>query len=265
MDYLAIGHIAQDITPNGLRLGGTVAYSTLAAHALGLQTGILTSAAPDAITAGLESIAVHCAPSPLSTVFENRYTPTGRIQTLHAQASLLSPADLPSEWTNPSIVHLAPIACEVDPAFAAHFAGTFIGLTPQGWMRRWDASGRVTRGEWAESESLLRSASATVISVEDVGGDWNVIERWASQSKAFVATQGDQGATVFWNGDRRQFPAPAVPVADLTGAGDIFAAAFFVRLQQSADAWDAARFAVDLASESVTRVGVREKTRVRSQ
>jgi sugar/nucleoside kinase (ribokinase family) len=43
---------------------------------------------------------------------------------------------------------------------------------------------------------------------------------------------------------------------DATGAGDIFAAAFFARRFQTRDAWEAARFATNLAAYSVTRVGL---------
>jgi sugar/nucleoside kinase (ribokinase family) len=43
---------------------------------------------------------------------------------------------------------------------------------------------------------------------------------------------------------------------DATGAGDIFAAAFFIRLYKTRDPWEAARFATLLASHSVTRVGL---------
>lgn len=265
LDYLAIGHVAQDVTPDGLRLGGTAAYAALTAHALGLRVGLVTAAAPDAVMDGVGDLTVCRVPSPRSTIFENRYTSAGRTQTLHSRAEPLTPAAVPAEWRDASIIHLAPIAREVDPALVSLFPNSFIGLTPQGWMRRWGGDGRVTRGGWDEAESLLPSASATVISIEDVGGDWNSVERWAARTKVFVATQGDQGATVFWNGDRRHFSAPDVQVVDPTGAGDIFAAAFFVRLWQIRDAWDAARFAIALASESVTRVGVREKTRIRSQ
>jgi len=38
-----------------------------------------------------------------------------------------------------------------------------------------------------------------------------------------------------------------------TGAGDIFAACFFHRLQETRDPWEAAGFAVSLAACSVTR------------
>jgi hypothetical protein len=35
VDYLVIGHVAHDLTPEGWRLGGTAAYSALTARALG--------------------------------------------------------------------------------------------------------------------------------------------------------------------------------------------------------------------------------------
>ena len=43
---------------------------------------------------------------------------------------------------------------------------------------------------------------------------------------------------------------------DATGAGDIFATAFFARLYATRDPWEAARFATHLAAFSVTRSGL---------
>ena len=54
----------------------------------------------------------------------------------------------------------------------------------------------------------------------------------------------------------RKFRAPTVKEVDPTGAGDVFAAAFFIRLYQTRDPWEAARFATQLASISVTRPGI---------
>ena len=39
VDYLVIGHLSCDITPEGPRLGGTAAYAALTSHALGLRVG----------------------------------------------------------------------------------------------------------------------------------------------------------------------------------------------------------------------------------
>jgi sugar/nucleoside kinase (ribokinase family) len=111
-------------------------------------------------------------------------------------------------------------------------------------------------GSWGEAARLLGKASVSVISIEDVKGDWSLAESWASQSKVFAVTDGEWGATVFAHGERQKFAAPKVTVVDATGAGDIFAASFFVKLWQTADPWAAGAFAVAVASESVTRVGI---------
>jgi sugar/nucleoside kinase (ribokinase family) len=71
-----------------------------------------------------------------------------------------------------------------------------------------------------------------------------------------VATQGRDGCTVYAAGQRKQVPAPTTPEVDPTGAGDIFAAAFFTRLSVSCDPMAAAQFANCLAARSVTRRGL---------
>ena len=43
IDYLLIGHLTVDLTPNGMRIGGSVTYSALLAQALGLRVGVITS------------------------------------------------------------------------------------------------------------------------------------------------------------------------------------------------------------------------------
>ena len=67
---------------------------------------------------------------------------------------------------------------------------------------------------------------------------------------------GEEGVRLFWNGDVRRFRPPKVGEVDATGAGDIFAAAFFVRLYTTRDPWEAARFATQVSARSVTRPGL---------
>jgi sugar/nucleoside kinase (ribokinase family) len=256
IDYLVIGHIAVDLTTAGPVLGGTAAYAGLTAAALGLRVGILTSAASELDLSPLASLDLEVVPSPQSTTFENRYGPSGRSQFLHARAGPLEPRHVPSEWGAPRIAHLGPIAGEVDPALADMFAGSLLGLTPQGWMRAWDADGRVEPARLSDRASLLSLAGAVVISTEDVGGDEDEIEALAEATRLLVVTDGAQGARVYWNRDQRRFRAPAVPEIDPTGSGDVFAAAFFTRLYQTRDPWESARFANHLASASVGRRGI---------
>ncbi len=103
---------------------------------------------------------------------------------------------------------------------------------------------------------MLPRIGAAVLSLEDAGGDENRIEAIAGACRILAVTEGPAGARLYWNGDLRRFQAPATDEVDATGAGDVFAAAFFVRLYETRDPWAAARFATCLASRSVTRPGL---------
>ncbi len=69
-----------------------------------------------------------------------------------------------------------------------------------------------------------------------------------------IVTEGAKGCTVHYRGEARHFPAPAM------SAGDIFAAAYLVRLLQTdGNYWEAAEFANRIAAHSVTRQGLPAK------
>lgn len=256
--YLAIGHFAKDITSDGHRLGGSVAYSALTAHALGYAAGIVTAGAEDVDLSALNEVAVHRVPSLHSTTFENQYQNGARTQRLLARADSLQPSHVPLGWMRTPLVHLAPLAVEFEPAdFFSGFGNAFVGLTGQGMLRAWDETGRVNRAGWPNALAALPHATATIISIEDVNGDWAEAEQWAKASRVLVVTEGAHGCTVFVKGKgARQFSAPNVNEVDPTGAGDIFAAAFFIHLYETSDVWGAARLANHLAANSITRVGL---------
>jgi sugar/nucleoside kinase (ribokinase family) len=256
VDYLVIGHVAHDLTPQGPRLGGTAAYSALTARALGLRVGIVTASGPETSLEALNGIPVVRVESPQSTTFENIYREHGRIQYLRAQATRLEFNSVPDSWRSAPILHLGPIADEVDSVLPESFSPTLLGLTPQGWMRQWDAENRVSLRPWPDAEPALARAGAVVISREDVNDDDELIEHMAHQTRILAVTEGAAGCVLYWNGDRRRFQTRDVPEVDATGAGDVFAAAFFFRLLSTRDPWEATRFATLLASHSVTRVGL---------
>jgi hypothetical protein len=256
VDYLVIGHVAHDLTPKGPRLGGTVSYSALTARGLGLRVGVVTASGPETSLEPLKDIPVSSIESPQSTTFENIYTEHGRVQYLRAQASPIDLNSIPEAWRHTPVIHLAPIANEIDFILPKGFSPVLLGITPQGWMRQWDAEGRVSYHAWRNADAALMQADAVIISREDVGGDDELIEHMAHQTRLLAVTEGAAGSVLYWHGDRRRFPAPHVEELDATGAGDIFAAAFFVRLFTTHDPWEAARFATLLASHTVRRVGL---------
>ena len=144
VDYLVIGHVAHDLTPTGPRLGGTVAYSALTARALGMRVGVVTAAGPETSLEPLRETHVISRPSSQSTTFENIYTKRGRIQYLRAQAKRIDFSLVPEAWRNASIIHLGPIANEMDSSLPEDFSPGLLGITPQGWMRTWDSGSRFT-------------------------------------------------------------------------------------------------------------------------
>ena len=259
IDYLVVGHVAKDQTPAGPRLGGTVAYAGLTANALGFRTGLVTACDSDLDLSPLASLARRRVASPVSTTFENIYGARGRQQYLRAEAAALPFSALPATWRSASIIHFGPIAHEIstETVTAAAAPGRLIGLTPQGWLRQWDEAGVVRPAAWPEAPAIFSSVSAVVLSIEDVQGDWPLLQRWAAVAPTLVVTQGAQGCTVFVRGQPpRSFAPPSEIETDPTGAGDIFAAAFFARLRETRDPYAAAQFANRVAAQSVTRPGL---------
>ncbi len=95
IDYLVIGHLAQDLTPQGPKLGGTAAYAALTARAIGLRVGIITAFGPEASVGSLKGIQIVSQPSEKSTTFENSTTPTGRKQYIQSLAPSINITQVP--------------------------------------------------------------------------------------------------------------------------------------------------------------------------
>lgn len=256
IDYLVIGHVANDVTPSGNRLGGTAAFSALTAKALGLKVGIVTSWGKEIPLGEVGTIPMANEPTTNSTSFENIYTRQGRQQFIHNLAHSIDYHQIPQAWRRAPIVHLGPIAQEVEPSLVRRFPEAFVGSTAQGWLREWDASGNVIHGEWPEADFVLQNADAAIISIEDVAGDEDRIEELASSSQILVVTEGAKGCRVFADAELRCCPGCDVEEVDATGAGDIFATVFFVYLNKKKNPWDAAELANQLAGLSTTRAGL---------
>lgn len=253
IDYLLVGHITQDLVNSGARIGGTVTYSGLTARALGLSVGIVTSCRPDMDFSAYEGIQIVNNAAEQNTTFRNIRSEYGRQQYLYHKANLLNASHIPDLWKDAPIIHLGPVANEVDPSMINLFINKFVFLTPQGWLRDTDSDKRVLPVPWNLTPELTAKASAIVISTEDVQGDEGQIVELASLCPLLVVTENKYGARVYWNGDVRHFAAPEVTLIEDTGAGDIFAAAFFARLAKTNDPWESTQFAVKLSAASVMR------------
>jgi sugar/nucleoside kinase (ribokinase family) len=247
--YLVVGHITIDLIPGGgYRLGGTATYAALAASRLGVCVGVLTSGGEEIMPQPADSVIVHRCPSLTSTIFENIYTDHRRRQYVRGVAGVLTPEDVPADWRLAPIVHLGPIAQEVSPSLAEAFPGALVGVTPQGWLRRWDEQGLVSPIAWVDGERILSAADVVVLSLEDLGGDRSLLQSYIDQARLLILTVGERGAIVHRDGKSERVPAFVVNEVDPTGAGDVFAAAFLIRYAEMRDPIEAARFANSAAS-----------------
>lgn len=273
INFLTVGNLTRDTTPDGFRLGGTVSFAAVTARRLGWRPGVLTRASLDGLaptepgsgglirTTGLpgthlDGIPVFVEPSPVTTTFTNIYTPEGRTQYITAVADPVTPDGLPREWADAPVVLLGSIARELPPHWAVEFPTAIVGIAPQGLMRRWNEQGLVTHGRWDDGGVFLRRCDAVFLSREDVSGDEAYIAELAHQARLLVVTDGYHGATVYQGGQTTAISPRRAREVDPTGAGDVFATSFLIRYAETHDPFLAARFANIVASMSVEAAGM---------
>ena len=256
-DYLALGHLTIDRLARGTAVGGSVAYASTTAARLGLAAGIVTVAGEELDWGGLlPGVEIARRPAPATTSFENLYQGGRRTQRVLGAAGGVPAEAVPKAWTGSPIVHLAPVAHEIDGSLLEPFSASLIGLTPQGLLRRWDAGGVVRQGPWRGDDRLLAGSQVVIFSEEDLAGDPDFLPRCLDRVPITLLTQGARGATIFVRGDPREFPAFSVREVDPTGAGDVFAAAFLIEYHRTRDPYHSAAFACCTASFAVEQPGL---------
>ncbi|MGL4650608.1 MAG: PfkB family carbohydrate kinase [Caldilineaceae bacterium] len=275
-DLLLVGHVTRDLvsdpganaTPEAVlaapsRLGGTVSFAANTALRMGRRPTIVTRAASPAdlaeLPADVERIVLA---SPSTTTFANIYTPGGRVQHVYTPAAPITAAELPPACHNPRAVLLGPLVNEIGPDIPPLFGPeTLVAAVPQGWMRRWDSSGRVFPKEWETYAGILPHVGVLVASMEDIDHDLTRLIPFFSFVSLIVMTEYREGSTIYERCPDGRIemtkidPRPAGEV-DPTGAGDIFATAFLIRLQETRDPVLAARFANVTASYGVEHLGI---------
>jgi sugar/nucleoside kinase (ribokinase family) len=257
-DYLLLGNITADLAPEGRALGGTVSYSAPTASAFGLRVGLVTRAlAGEPLLHQLANSATICAlDAAETTTFENIYTTEGRVQYVRGVADVIDEADIPEAWRHAPLVHLAPIAGEIDPTIARLFPQARVMLTLQGCLRQWGDDGRVRFRRWLDADAL-RDIDVVVFSEEDVAEAPDMEQEITQMANHVVVTRAERGGTLYSSGAAVDYPTPVVQLVHPTGAGDIFAAALLCSLHLlDNDYLRACYVAARIAATSVTRVGL---------
>jgi sugar/nucleoside kinase (ribokinase family) len=126
-------------------------------------------------------------------------------------------------------------------------------------MRDWPrpGGGRVKLLPLRMTPDLRNRVDAIVVSDEEISLSRDVVEQVGAR-RLGVITRGEGGARIIFGGEKVDLPGFKVPVKDLTGAGDVFAAAFFIHAtDRSESAIKAGRFANAVAALSLREVGPR--------
>ncbi len=237
-DYLAIGHITIDRRPDGSIVpGGSALYGALLASRFGLRAAVLTRGRFDQIEdetcrellskfAGEIDLIVQESDEP--TVFTNRTSAGRREQTIHSWAGEIDLNGLPPMWRSAKIIHLAPVAQEIDVRSAGRLSPDYFGITPQGLMRDWPSnqSGKVSIVPLRLPYEFLGRIDAMVLSSEEHSLARDEIEVVGSRG-IVVITRGAAGLQITDRGQQFQLPSFSVNSRDDTGAGDVFSAALF--------------------------------------
>jgi pfkB family carbohydrate kinase len=269
-DYTTVGHVTVDVLADGTRRpGGSAFYAGLQAARLGMRALIVTQGVAAELEPMLEpyrgELALLIVPAAATTTLQTHGSGLSRSQRLTAWAGEM-PDDLALDT---AILHLAPVARETPSSWRGDAA--FVGLTPQGLVRRWPPGGGdvwLTAGFASAAEARAPHAEDGTGAGERAGGADDAVGL-AARCDALVVSEGERascarmidasiaaGAAVAvtagpgptlllsCDGDAQAVGVRPVerPVDDL-GAGDVFAAAFFVMLHQGRPPAEAAAFA----------------------
>lgn len=242
-DYTTVGHVTIDVLEDGsTQPGGAAFYSALQAARLGMRTQILTRGNEREIEELLQ---------PYRKELELRIQPSRRTTTLQTSGRGDSRSQRVLAWAGPiaedldfdtSILHLAPVARETPTRWRG--SAGFLGLTPQGLARDWSGPRKPISGctPARSAVQVAERCDALVLSEHEQGFCRRLVER-ASDAGAIVAiTAGERPNTILLP-DGRALELTVAPIqapVDDLGAGDVFAAAFFIALADGRPAAEAA-------------------------
>ncbi len=243
-DYTTVGHVTADVLSDGSRHpGGTAFYSALQAARLGQRALILTQGAPSEIEALLEpyrsELELEIIAAEHTTTLRTSGRGLARSQRLLAWAGAIGE----ELAVDSSILHLAPVARETPGRWRGR-AG-FVGMTAQGLVRDWVGPDRQIRHGPPDRERIPDRCDAMVLGEAEEPSCEELIGRFATAGTVVAVTAGPSPTTLLLPGDEAltvEVPALERPADDM-GAGDVFAAGFFIALSEGRTAVAAAQFA----------------------
>ena len=265
-DVVVVGHVAIDVNilPWGVienALGGAPTYAGLTFAVLRQNVGIISKVGADFpekfppiySKLGLDTEGILVA-GEHTTTFENTYDEAGnRAQVCKHVAPKISPDDIPDAYSDAGAFYVSPIANEVTPDVLRTIKkkSNFVMLDPQGILREIGPDGRV-EVKPHDLDEFLQYVDVVKIGKEEacvLKGDVESALRSirAMGPRIAIVTKGGEPSVVMSEAELAKVNSLKVEVKDMTGAGDVFGAAFLARYMATRDVLDSTRFAVAAA------------------
>jgi hypothetical protein len=230
-DYTTVGHVTVDVMADGTRrAGGSAFYAALQAARLGARTRIVTRG----VRAEIEELLEPYAHELELDVIESEQTTT--LQTwgeghARAQRMLAWAGEIGADVRlDTAVAHLAPVARETPVRWRGR--AEFVGATPQGLVRDWSRpDGRVVPRA-LDLALLPARCDAIVFSQSERECCAELLDPSRARAPIVAVTAAANAVELHLPGGavaHVDVPAVEEPRDDI-GAGDVFAAAFFVEL-----------------------------------
>ncbi|MEZ4403228.1 MAG: PfkB family carbohydrate kinase [Kofleriaceae bacterium] len=259
-----VGHVTHDRYGDDLVAGGCAFYGAHTQRALGADVHLVTAVGDDfACDAALAGLTVDVTRGGATTLFTNLYPAGGlRVQRIEAMAPPVAP---PAVVPPGALVHLAPVMQELDlAAWLDACAGRPVAIAIQGWIKDRGPAETVVQTPWDVDGALLSRVAFAACGEEDLVGQGDLLDRLCRHVPVVAFTHGKRGCDVIVAGATTKVGVyPDAVEVDPTGAGDTFAAGFFLGLAQGRSPVDAAKLGAAAASivvegrggETLSRVG----------
>lgn len=273
MRIAVAGHVTYDLIYHGRLargefLGGTATYSSLALARLFSKPLLVSRVGRDfkdrdlRLLASSADLCIARSGDP-TTRFEIRYVGSRRRLRLLSRCSPLTEEDL-RQLKGVDLALLGPVAGEIEPALLMRgVSNGFVAAVIQGFLRRFDADGRVSLQPSKEAPaplsrlSMLCGSSEEVTSLAMTKDLKRALRKLVSSGPKYVAaTMGSRGSLLALENALLAAPCYPVPaVVDPTGAGDVYAGVLALLLSMGEDAAWAMSMATAAASFTVESLG----------
>jgi hypothetical protein len=246
--------------------GGPALYAARTALALGCRVELVSGLPPDYPRGPLGGLSLKPLPAADVPRYVNTYDPDGkRSQRLLTTGAAIRLAVPPHGEID--VLILAPAFDELEgmPPWPAGVRA----MSLQGVLRDRDGDRVVPRADaWAACEPFVVPGAFYFLSDEDTREPAALARRIAAAGGTCFVTYASEGATRYAGAavtHRPAFPATAI---EPTGAGDVFATSFAVRLAECGDgdeAWTFALMAGALAVEGAGLDGVPQRAAIEAR